>query len=336
MIAACVNIVLAILVFRFSSKLILNKASTVKKNKSDLNLNKTSSVASISTTETQATLTDIASTNTIIPAKKRALKSFGIYVKDFFLNAKLILLNRVYLFIVVCTTFETFLIKGFSSYLTKYIEYQYRLPASTATMIAGAIGFISLIGGALLGAFLIKHFKWHLKECARFTTIILFITSVLFLGIIIHCPQETYINEKSNFYLNSKCNCDVNTFYPVCYKNLYLFQTPCHAGCRQNPVFNVYTKCSVLNSLILTSDQPNIGNTQILSPCSRPASHCVVHLILVCLIGLAVLFMSSLVILPLLRILLESVGVENQSFALGIRSLITKLFGKSLNPSLFL
>ena len=250
-----------------------------------------------------------------------------MYAKDFIINAKLIIFNQVYIFIVICTSFETFLIKGFSSYLTKYLEYEYRLKASTATMIAGAIGFISLIGGALLGAFLIKRFKWTIKECVKFTTIILFVTSVLFLGFLINCPQEKYINSENSFYI-SKCNCDANTFYPVCYQNLYLFQTPCHAGCVQNPAYNLYTNCSVLNSILSSTENSDTSSSQSLFACSRPASNCIIHLVLISMIGLMVLFMSSMVILPLLRILLECVDSENHSFALGIRSLITKLFGK--------
>jgi hypothetical protein len=51
--------------------------------------------------------------------------------------------------------------------------------------------------------------------------------------------------------------------------------------------------------------------------------------VIVGFVGLGILFLSAIIILPLLRIILESVGLDNQSFALGIRSFITKLFGKN-------
>lgn len=284
-ITAIINALLSVLVFRFAPSLILNKESSEGKTKSNLT-------------------------------------SLG-HLKQFFRNAILILANRVFLFIVICTTFETFLIKGFSSYLTKYLEYQYRLPASTATMIAGAIGFISLVFGPLSGAYLIKRFSWSIKQCAKFVVLILFLTSLLFLGLIVHCPQEKYINEESKVYQNSDCNCDVNTFYPVCYKNSYIFQTPCHAGCTKFTRPNIYSKCMVLE-LFLKNEY---NDSTALLPCQRPTPYCISNLVLVSLIGLAVLFLSSIVILPVLRIILESINVENQSFALGIRSLITKLLG---------
>lgn len=83
------------------------------------------------------------------------------HLADFARSARVILSNRVFVLIVLCTTTETFLIKGFSSYLAKYLEYQYRLAASTATMIVGALGFVSLMLGVFLGSYLVKHFKWQ-------------------------------------------------------------------------------------------------------------------------------------------------------------------------------
>lgn len=254
-------------------------------------------------------------------------------MKDFFKKAAQILSNRVFLCIVLCTAFETLLIKGFSSYLTKYLEYEYRLAASTSTMIAGAIGFLSLVFGALSGAFLIKQFKWDVKQCCKFVAGNLCVTTFLFLGLVIHCPQEKYINAESKVYESSGCVCDSNTFYPVCHKNVFIFQTPCHAGCTKFTRPNLYSKCSVLDSY-LSLNGLNETSTS-LTPCQRPTPHCISNLVLVSFIGLGVLFLSSIVILPILRIILESVDEENQSFALGIRSLVTKLLGNVPGPIVF-
>ena len=252
-------------------------------------------------------------------------------MRDFIKNTKLILSNRVYMLIVTCTLCETFLIKGFSSYLTKYLEYQYRLSASTSTMIAGTIGFISLVFGTLSGALLVKRFKWTMKQCCKFVTINLFFTSFLFLGLLIYCPQEKYINSENELYQNSTCKCDVNIFYPICYNNDFIFQTPCHAGCENFETPLNYSECRVLDLLLKNR---NVSERTLI-PCPRPDKNCIGHLVLVSVAGLGILFLSSIVILPLLRIILESIGPENQSFALGIRSLLTKLFGNIPGPIVF-
>jgi hypothetical protein len=224
-------------------------------------------------------------------------------------------------------------------------------------MMAGAIGFVSLIGGVFLGSFLIKKYKWHIKECAIFITATLFLTSFLFLGLIIYCPQEKYVNSQSEIYTSMEnCNCDSNSFYPMCYRKEFLFQTPCHAGCRHFSYRDGYTDCVVLNALIAShshvysttttvlpynatttppsSSQPPVHHAYF-GTCTRPARHCMLNLVIVSAVGLLVLFLSSIVLLPILRIILESVNPENQSFALGIRSLITKLFGNIPGPLIF-
>jgi organic anion transporter 4A len=293
----------------------------------NLNDSQLSIVSSSSSYQNSNTQIESLSSTTTVSLKQ--------HLRDFLHNAKLILANKVYLFIVICTIFETFIIKGFSSYLTKYLEYQYRLPASTSTMIAGTIGFISLVFGTLTGAFLVKKFHWSIKQCSKFVTCILFTTSFLFLGFLIYCPQAKYINSENESYQNSSCKCDNNFFYPVCYENRLIFQSPCHAGCKEshlNYFHHSYTGCSILEKII----NNNHNQTQaFLATCSRPDRNCIGNLVLVSIFGLLILFLSSVVILPLLRIILESIGEENQSFALGIRSLLTKLFGNIPGPIVF-
>lgn len=315
---AVVNLILAFLVFQFSPSLILNKES---------DSSNTNDPSSDSDTNANA----IAYANSETNLKKSKKQSFKEHLIIFKKNAKAILSNRIFFFIVICTTCETFLIKGFSSYLTKYLEYEYRLTAAQSTILTGAIGFISMIGGALLGAYLIGKYKWTIKDCSKFITFILFITSFLFLGIMIYCPQEEYINSDSLVFQNSKYQCDSNKFNPVCYNTKYLFQTPCFAGCTFYSN-NKYSNCSILEDLI-NIDRKN--DVTFLKDCTRPAPQCRTTLVIVAFIGLAVLFLSAIIILPLLRIILESVSLENQSFALGIRSFITKLFGNIPGPIVF-
>lgn len=328
LIGAPVNFILCLLLLFFSPSLILNKKAIGKKytEKIDETLNdsRISIVASTTSLEshlnTDQTSSQEGSSSTHLPPP-----TFSQHLTDFFYNAKRLLSNRIYLFIVICTICETFLIKGFSSYLTKYLEYQYRTPASTATMMAGGIGFISLVFGTMSGAFLVKRFKWTIKQCSKFVTVVLFFTSFLFLGLITYCPQEEYINGQNSFYQNSTCKCDENTFYPVCYSNEYLFQTPCHAGCTNTNQAQAFTNCTILSQLLRNKTEP--ADQATLLPCSRPDKNCIKELIFVGFVGLGILFLSSIIILPLLRILLESIGPDNQSFGLGIRSFMTKLFG---------
>ena len=127
---------LAFLVSRFSSSLL-------KKGSGDQSLLTVySSMGTTDATSLPATPQSANSdiNNKLIPGDSKT-KENSSHCREFFSKACLIMSNRVYIFIVICCTFETFLIKGFSSYLTKYLEYEYRLPASTASVITGSLGF---------------------------------------------------------------------------------------------------------------------------------------------------------------------------------------------------
>ncbi|RNA02974.1 solute carrier organic anion transporter family member 4A1-like isoform X2 [Brachionus plicatilis] len=247
-------------------------------------------------------------------------ESSCLALNDFVKNALKITSGKIFCLITLCTTFETFLIKGFASYLTKFFEYQYRLEASKATMIAGGIGFLSFVLGPLTGAYLVKKLEWNARNCAKFVCVILFLTSFAFFGLITTCKQETYAKMDKKIL----CKCDPNYFYPICFGHKMMFQSPCHAGCLK------YTKPNMFSNCLVFSNQ-----TTHMTTCSRPASQCILNLALVSVLSLVILFLSSIVFLPILRVLLESVGEENQSFALGIRSLVNKLFGNIPGPIVF-
>ena len=129
---AVFNFILAFLVMQFSPSLTLDKETS---SSNDTLTERNNDIDSVIINANSLT-----NLNKISQKRKPSLKE---HLKKFKQDAKLILSNRIFLFIVICTTCETFLIKGFSSYLTKYLEYEYRLPASTATILTGAIGFIS-------------------------------------------------------------------------------------------------------------------------------------------------------------------------------------------------
>ena len=249
------------------------------------------------------------------------------HAKTLTTKLKLILNNRAILFILMCTTCETFILKGFSSYLTTYLEFEYRISASTAALIQGSLVLIGVIGGGFIGAFLVKHFKWSIIQNIRFVLVVLFVTIPFFVALLLYCPQETYINSQNILYNKHRCNCeDIYSFTPVCYKDEFLFQTPCHAGCSFSSLENKYSNCIILDELIGLHSNDSVS---LLEKCSEPAHNCMSNLIYVCLTCLCILFLSSLVVMPKIRILLESVDVENQSFILGIRSFVSKLFGNN-------
>lgn len=296
LIISLANIILGILVWRFSLKL--------KKNVNKSMENKASKY---------------------ILAKK--------WLYEFKTSSKEIISNASFVFVILCTTTEALIIKGYSSYLTKYIEYQFRLQTTWSVMLTGAIGFVSLVVGPLIGAFLIKRLSWGRNECIKFTFITLLVTTLLFLTLMTYCPQEKFINTPSfksysSYNPRLECNCEKNEYEPVCFKEKYIFQSSCFAGCLQKNG-STYLKCAQLETI------ENTTHSLAVVGCSRPANQCKHSLIIVSLGCTIVLSLSTIVIIPILKVILSCVNEDNQSFALGIRSLVNKLFGNLPGPLIF-
>ena len=139
--------------------------------------------------------------------------------------------------------------------MAKYIEYQFQMPASEATVALGVVALLSVIVGTLLSAWIIKRFKLNEKQCAFFTLIIFIITPFLFLALLNSCP-ETQFAHTSDLKVESKCaNCNcTNLFNPVCFDRQFLlpsssnvYQSACHAGCHRQIGHDNFTKCLCLD-----------------------------------------------------------------------------------------
>lgn len=169
---ALINLILAFLVSLFSSSLTRfhYKKSMVMFANAEM-----SSSANTSSLESNDIQSERQKPNRLSPMWSK----FSATLLDFLRSARLIWSNRIFVFIVLCTTTETFLIKGFSSYLSKYLEYQYRLSASTATMMVGGIGFVSLMLGVFFGSFLVKHFKWQVSNASHLYIIRMYIKKII-------------------------------------------------------------------------------------------------------------------------------------------------------------
>lgn len=133
---------------------------------------------------------------------------------------------------------------GFFVFQTKYIENEFRQPASKASLISGTTGFLGKIFGVIFGGIFITC----LRPGPRFLTSYIFLvelTSVfaLILGSLVLGPQMylpgTQIDQSTGQLnlmskCNNNCNCANVPYQPVCDPQAgtsMSFFSPCHAGC---------------------------------------------------------------------------------------------------------
>ena len=122
--------------------------------------------------------------NSLLKFNKNIPFEMIILIKDLFLNLR-------YMGVTSCAVIEALLIKGYLAFLSKHIEYQFRTTSSHSSIYMGIISLFSVILGAPLGAYFVKRFNMNGRQCAKFCCIILSISSVFFLGLMLHCREPT-------------------------------------------------------------------------------------------------------------------------------------------------
>ncbi|CAF0929996.1 unnamed protein product [Rotaria sordida] len=239
-----------------------------------------------------------------------------------------LLKNMRYVFIVIANLFEGILLKGFVPFITKYFEYQHQLDTSTATLITGAIALLSVIIGCPIGAYFMNKFSWTPIQCARICTIILIISSFLFLSLIFSCPELKF-QYTSCSSMNTPC-CQ-HIYHPVCNINepQKMYLSPCHFGCINQTIITsnntmLYSLCNCAEDTILSE-----------TVCRFRRIPCMTMFILTMIGATFLVFFTAFIQVPMLQVLLYSVSLPYQNMALAIRQTIVRVLGQTTGPLLF-
>jgi len=123
--------------------------------------------------------------------QNESLKSNKDFCHDILSLIKRLIFNLRYMGVTGCAVIEALLIKGYLAFLSKHIEYQFRTTASHSSIFMGVISLFSVIFGTPLGAYFVKRFDMNGRQCAKFCCIVLAISSVIFLGLMLHCREPT-------------------------------------------------------------------------------------------------------------------------------------------------
>ncbi|CAF0922566.1 unnamed protein product [Rotaria sordida] len=327
-------------------------ASTINQNNSIQNNRYLSSRTSSSTTNLSSTINVITNelhnkqqspSIDIIEEKcltttTTTLINLKIFFYDIFSLIKHLLLNLRFMGITCCAIVEALLIKGYLAFLSKHIEYQFRTTSSHSSVYIGVISLFSVIFGTPLGAYCVKRYNMNGRQCAKFCCIILATSSVIFLGLLLHCREPTIgtthsmpviltafdddffdepilESDRAESLCKRKCKCDMNIYQPVCdVVNRATYQNPCLLGCKRI-LKGKYADCLCLpkNSTV------NVGRCK--------ERKCTINFRITLCGAFIVVFMSCCVIVPALKCVLHSVELTHRAFSLGFKSTMTKTFG---------
>ncbi|KZC09501.1 PREDICTED: solute carrier organic anion transporter family member 5A1 [Dufourea novaeangliae] len=281
---------------------------------------------------------------------------YGKDVKDIPRSMWRLVCNPVYVVTCLGACMELVIVSGFVVFLPKYLETQFSLGKSQASVFTGSIAIPGACIGIFFGGCMLKRLELRPKGAVQFVLVSNIICLVcygllFFLGCdnvkmagttIPYFNSSTKGPEPFQVNLTAACNfgceCRMTDVEPVCGNNGLTYFSPCHAGCTAFSSKSNFTNCACIhgNLTMLPPAAPEFAEVTVVpvataGPCTSPCRTIFPFLILLFFMT----FIVAITQMPLLMIVLRSVSEEERSFALGMQFVIFRLFGYIPAPILF-
>ncbi|OXA64695.1 Solute carrier organic anion transporter family member 5A1 [Folsomia candida] len=270
-------------------------------------------------------------------SKQEALDSaaYGQSIKDIPRSIWRLITNPTYVLTCLGGCMELNIVSGFVVFLPKYLETQFSMGKSKASLYTGGIAIPGACLGIFFGGWLVKRMQMKPSGACKFvvtTNILCLAGYVLFFFLGCSNPNlagatVSYPGLPTNYApldinltssCNSDCNCDfsLDAQYVCHEKSGVTYFSPCHAGCSVN-----LTQCTCAGGDAVESGACHD------TPCNTLLPFMIVLFFMTATV--------SVTQMPLLMIVLRSVSPEERSFALGMQFVIFRLLGYIPSPIVF-
>ncbi|XP_056351216.1 solute carrier organic anion transporter family member 1C1-like isoform X2 [Oenanthe melanoleuca] len=283
----------------------------------------------------------------IDPPAQPELK-FSEAVKDFLPAVRKLFGNPIFVVFIFLTILQYNSLVGIITYEPKFMEQQFNISVAKAIFLIGVVLLPVTILGMFLGGFLIKKFKFHISEMAKFACITFLVAYLLNL-LYFTCGCEVLqvagltapyagikdVSSSKHVYVascNAGCSCKVDQWDPVCGDNGITYMTACFAGCKSSSGTGrnmVFHNCSCVEGQGL-----GLGNSSaVLGQCQRES--CTKAFPYFLALQTACAFFLALGGTPTYMIMFRSVSPDLKSFAVGIETLGGRVLGGLPAPIYF-
>ncbi|XP_061300396.1 solute carrier organic anion transporter family member 1C1-like [Pezoporus flaviventris] len=273
---------------------------------------------------------------------------FSEAVKGFFPALKKLFGNPVFLVYIFLTILQYNSLVGLITYETKFMEQQFNVSVARAIFLIGVILLPITILGMFLGGFLIKKFKLHVTEMAKFacvTFIVAYLLNLLYFtcscevlqvaGLTVPYSGLKHLSSSKNSFMascNADCSCKVDQWDPVCGDNGITYMTACFAGCKSSTGTGknmVFHNCSCVEG----QGHGLANSSAVLGQCQRES--CTKAFPYFLALQTACAFILALGGTPTYMIMFRSVSPDLKSFAVGIETLGGRVLGGLPAPIYF-
>uniref|UniRef100_G1PBD6 Solute carrier organic anion transporter family member n=1 Tax=Myotis lucifugus TaxID=59463 RepID=G1PBD6_MYOLU len=242
---------------------------------------------------------------------------------------KHLLSNPVFTCIVLAACMEIAVVAGFAAFLGKYLEQQFNLTTSSANQLLGMTAIPCACLGIFLGGLLVKKLSLSALGAIRMAMLVNLVStacyvSFLFLGcdtgpvagVTVPYGNTSAPGAALDPYspCNKNCECQTDSFTPVCGADGVTYLSACFAGCNSTNL----TGCACLTG-------PPENATVVPGKCPSPGCQeaFLTFLCVMCVCSM----IGAMAQTPSVIILIRTVSPELKSYALGVLFLLLRLLG---------
>ncbi|CAL8363801.1 unnamed protein product [Lota lota] len=234
--------------------------------------------------------------------------------------------NPVFMLMCLGQVFCAGVIVGVITFLSKFMERQFNLTASNATLLIGVVHMPVCVVAIVIGGAVMRRLDLSRSGAAKCCALAIFCSllcsiPLLFIG----CPTQHVAGvfptsrDGSEMQCSSRCVCPKDVFNPVCASDGTEFRSPCHAGCIAMETDSInhkvqnYSSCSCVGGG--GGGGGSGGGSALSGTCGSRCSHLLV--VFMVLSGLTC-FIGPTCKAPCFSTILRTVPPEDKSFAVGV------------------